>query len=204
MILRYPTKYVAFSRGYSSSHKGIDNAWNSSQGGANVAIIAPADGTVVAVVDNQVNNTSYSNYGNYVIIHHGKDELGYNIWTLSAHNLKGSAKVKVGDSVKQGQQIANMNNSGYSFGSHIHFEVRRGTNDANGRVDPVRHCYVFPDNVVNSSTNAEYNLLYYDDQQTKSIDKKYTVIITELSKQAANMLAHLAEIFGVPSETKEA
>ncbi len=204
MILRYPTRYVAFSRGYSSTHRGIDNAWNSNQGGANVPIIAPFDGRVITVVDNQDNNTSYSNYGNYIVIHHGKDENGVDVWTLSAHNLKGSATVKVGDTVKQGTEIARMNNSGYSFGSHIHFEVRRGSNDHQGRVDPVKYCYVYPDNVVNSSTNSEYSLKYFTGElAAQTGDKKYDIEIFGLSLQAVKMLERISEIFGSKCEKRE-
>ena len=48
--LYFPCKYVSFTRGYSSSHKGIDMAWNSKYGGPNHNILAPADGTVIKVL----------------------------------------------------------------------------------------------------------------------------------------------------------
>ena len=70
--LQYPKTYIAFSRGYSSSHLGVDMAWNSAQGGAHVPVFSPADGTVVTAVDGKGNTwgTSDHGYGNYVIVEH--------------------------------------------------------------------------------------------------------------------------------------
>ena len=72
--LQYPKTYIAFSRGYSSSHLGVDMAWNSAQGGAHVPVFSPADGTVVTAVDGKGNTwgTSDHGYGNYVIVEHAK------------------------------------------------------------------------------------------------------------------------------------
>lgn len=65
-------------------------------------------------------------YGNYVCIQHSS--------TLSscyAHN--NSLRVKVGQSVKQGQVIAASGSTGNSTGPHVHFETRVGGNP----VDPM-------------------------------------------------------------------
>ena len=46
------------------------------------------------------------------------------MYTLYAHMKYGSVTVKVGDRVSRGQVIGYMGNTGYSFGAHLHFEVR--------------------------------------------------------------------------------
>ena len=58
--LYFPCKYVSFTRGYSSSHKGLDMAWNSKYGGPNHNILAPADGIVKKVLKNY-NKTDKTN-----------------------------------------------------------------------------------------------------------------------------------------------
>ena len=94
-----------YQRPGESPHKGIDiPAPNGT------AIKAAAAGTVVTAA-------KHSSYGNYVIISHGG---GYA--TLYAHCSK--LYVTAGETVSQGQTIAAVGNTGYSFGNHLHFEVR--------------------------------------------------------------------------------
>lgn len=67
-------------------------------------------------------------YGNLVEINHGK---GY----VTRYGHSKEVKVKVGDTVKKGQLIATIGNTGRSTGPHVHFEVWR-----NGRtVDPMKY-----------------------------------------------------------------
>lgn len=59
--------------------------------------------------------------GNYIIIKHPNDEYsGY------AHLSTGSATVKKGDKVKQGQVIGKVGNAGHSAGPHLHFQIING------------------------------------------------------------------------------
>lgn len=143
--LGFPRDWIALSRGYSSSHKGIDMCWNWDYGGPNAPVLAPGDGEVVSIDDGWGNTYSsgVANWGNYIKIKHAT-----NIYTLSAHLLKGSLKVKVGDKVKRGQTIAYMNNSGYSNGNHVHFEVYVGGSGTAYRVDPLKYCYAYPKDIV--------------------------------------------------------
>jgi LysM repeat protein len=60
-------------------------------------------------------------YGTYIVIKHDNGTQ-----TLYAH--LSSNNVSVGDWVEKGQTIGGMGNSGKSTGTHLHFEVRGGTN----------------------------------------------------------------------------
>lgn len=56
--------------------------------------------------------------GNYIIIDHGNGEF-----SLSAHLMPGSMRVKVGDTVKAGQVIGQLGSSGNSTEPHLHFQI---------------------------------------------------------------------------------
>lgn len=79
--------------------------------------------------------SSFNNggYGNMCMIDHGTDANGVRIVTLYGH---GSALLKkVGDQVKQGDEIMKVGSTGMSTGAHLHFEVRE-----NGvTVDPKKY-----------------------------------------------------------------
>jgi murein DD-endopeptidase MepM/ murein hydrolase activator NlpD len=80
---------------------------------------------VVAVGDGVVSWAGKkSGYGKLIEINHGK---GYS--TRYGHNQ--SHMVKVGDTVKKGQQIALMGSTGRSTGPHVHFEVLRNGKKVN-------------------------------------------------------------------------
>jgi len=87
-------------------HKGIDFA--ADQG---AEVVAPADGVVIFV------GTRGSGYGKTVVIDHG-----YGVQTHFAH--LSATSVEVGKSVKRGQVIAQVGNTGRTTGAHLHYEVR--------------------------------------------------------------------------------
>lgn len=91
-------------------HSGIDISGSSASG---ALIVAAESGTVVTAGWND------GGYGYYVIIEHSDG-----VKTLYGHCLSGSLMVKAGDKVSTGQAIARVGNTGYSFGAHLHFEVR--------------------------------------------------------------------------------
>ncbi len=64
-------------------------------------------------------------YGYYVEIDHGD---GYR--TLYAH-FSGPPPVRIGQTVSQGQVVGYAGSTGYSTGTHLHFEVRRGGTPVN-------------------------------------------------------------------------
>lgn len=86
-------------------------------------ITAHSAGKVIKVIDylsgtNGVADREGMGYGNYVMIQHSNT-----ICTLYAHLEK--VYVKEGDTVKAGQRIGFMGNTGSSRGGHLHFEVRQ-------------------------------------------------------------------------------
>jgi hypothetical protein len=59
--------------------------------------------------------------GNQIVIDHGNGEFSY-----FAHLQHGSLRVKKGDTVKQGQVIAKLGNSGHATGPHLHYHLMAG------------------------------------------------------------------------------
>ncbi|MEE1037722.1 MAG: peptidoglycan DD-metalloendopeptidase family protein [Eubacterium sp.] len=95
-----------YLNGYRDYHLGID-------------IPAPTGTPVVAAKAGRVIATGgqHWSYGNIVIIDHGNG-----VATAYAHNS--SIVVSTGQIVSRGQTIALAGNTGNSYGSHLHFEVR--------------------------------------------------------------------------------
>ncbi|GAC41358.1 membrane protein [Paenibacillus popilliae ATCC 14706] len=88
-------------------HSGIDMA---TPGGT--PIYAAEDGAVIVA-------EWYGGYGNCVILDHGNG-----LWTLYGHIRSGGIKVQKGDTVKRGDKIAEVGQTGRATGNHLHFEVR--------------------------------------------------------------------------------
>lgn len=171
MILMFPVKtYIQITQGFSSSHTAIDmghctlSRWNNDSlvinkqlpyDGVNHEIVAPADGTVIAVVNNYPTQDSSGNsLGNYVRIDHGDG-----IVTTHGHMVMGSIPVSVGDTVRQGQKIGNMGTTGHSTGVHLHTYITiNGT-----RVNPIDYYYAFPFQALGSNIiDGTYVIKYYN------------------------------------------
>ena len=123
-ILKNKTNQI--TQKYGNGHTGIDIVGKEGL----PEIIAHSDGVVYAIQDGQDNNikaTGVKSYGNYVQIKHPN-----NMYTLYAH-LEKKLKVKLGQQVKRGQVLGVEGNSGCSYGTHLHFEVR---NKDNYVIDP--------------------------------------------------------------------
>lgn len=90
-------------------------------------IAAPASTPIYAVADGVVTAAGYHNhpysYGNYVQIFHGTADDGNTYSTLYAHMIQ-TPSVSEGQSVVKGQLIGYVGNTGYSFGYHLHFELK--------------------------------------------------------------------------------
>lgn len=107
-----------------AAHNGIDIV---NKGYTLGYIVAHSDGVVVGTRNN-CSGFEKGSYGNYVKIKHSN---GY--YTLYAHMAYNTVRVSVGQRVSEGQVLGYMGNTGYSFGGHLHFEVR---NTSDVRIDP--------------------------------------------------------------------
>jgi len=105
-------------------HSGIDFGYNMQP------VRAAADGTVTADGKQDPNNTNTYAwayvYGNYVQINHaGGFQTRYaHLWYNGRMPIPGG--IYVGKSVKRGDIIGFVGNTGYSTGAHLHFEIRAG------------------------------------------------------------------------------
>ena len=114
-----------------TNHKGIDLV-----GINDKTILSPIDGIVQSsTIISDKSNLTWQ-WGNYIRID-SADGM-----KLFFCHLK-SRLVKKGDKVKKGQPIGIEGNTGYSFGTHLHFEVRTSKDIA---VDPVG--YMKKDNKI--------------------------------------------------------
>lgn len=155
----YPlSRYIKITQIYHSGHLGVDYGWN--DGIYNhQPIVAIEDGIVVGCADGYDNTYGKSKiYGNYVNIDHGN---GW--WSLYGHLLKGSVRVKVGQKVKKGDIVAQMGNSGWSNGQHLHFELRNTYNSKQGSIDPIYYLYVEDKSIYVNPASLEYNQIKYRD-----------------------------------------
>jgi murein DD-endopeptidase MepM/ murein hydrolase activator NlpD len=87
-------------------------------------VLAPADGTVVEVIEGVHDNAPgsmnpYSAVGNCVVIQHSEEEV-----SVLAHFKKGTIVVKTGDKVSRGQLLGLCGNSGNSSEPHVHFHLQ--------------------------------------------------------------------------------
>lgn len=100
-------------------HAGLD--FSAPQG---TPIYATAQGVV------RIANNLGNGYGNHVVIAHG-----YQYSTLYGHMYR--IKVRVGQSVKRGEVIGYVGNTGKSTGPHLHYEVLKGKR----HLDPIYFFY---------------------------------------------------------------
>jgi murein DD-endopeptidase MepM/ murein hydrolase activator NlpD len=87
----------------------------------NTIVLAAAEGIVTYVKDYSCiggPSVSFWDYSNFISIKHQKGE-----YTRYDHLAFGSSKVRVGDIVIAGQEIAKVGMTGYTYLPHLHFQV---------------------------------------------------------------------------------
>lgn len=98
-----------------------------------IDLLAPKGTPIYAVLDGIVEvvangGRGWRGYGRVVFINHGNE-----LWSLYSHC--DTIKVKMGQTVRQGEQIATVGRTGRATGNHLHFELR----NKNGMViDPMK------------------------------------------------------------------
>lgn len=189
--------------GISSNHSGIDYG-------------VPVGTRIVSAGDGVVTETgTHRQYGNYIIIRHGKKS------TLYGHLSK--FLVSKGNKVKQGQQIAlsggkkGAPGAGSSTGPHLHFEVRdNGGVGAQGRVNPkglFGKAFSFIKNLVSSGINLAKRAFGMDsakrDQSENKNSLKNIFDFSDRNQSASSRLstpsiaALLSELDGDPTSYED-
>jgi murein DD-endopeptidase MepM/ murein hydrolase activator NlpD len=110
-------------------------------------ILAPADGSVVDVVDGVPENVpgemdATHPAGNYVILDHGHGEF-----SLLAHLVPGSLTVHRGERVASGRVLGRCGNSGHSSEPHLHYHLQDSDRFGDAEGLPAQFRHYFADDV---------------------------------------------------------
>lgn len=87
----------------------------------NTPVLAAADGVITIVKDDSTiggPNPAYWNFSNFISIMHENNE-----WSRYDHLKFNSSNVKEGQKVQQGQKIAEVGMTGYTYIPHLHFQI---------------------------------------------------------------------------------
>ena len=153
--MRSPLNYMGITQKKSLTHKGIDCGWNNKYGGKNVPVYSADDGVCVY-------RDYQSKSGGYILgIYHQK----YDVTTEYGHLQKGSLLIKVGDSIKKGEHIANMGNSGLQNGKklpyHLHFGICKGKGLKYGSIvawlNPTKYLNIYDGQTQADGTKVKLN-----------------------------------------------
>lgn len=121
-----------------SQHKSANGATNDDWYAWGTVVTAPAAGKVLEARDGVADNVlspagdkmfdfkvvfdDIKNfYGNFIVVEHAKGEV-----SVLAHLQNGSVKVKAGDKVRAGQELAKIGMSGDADRPHLHYQLQEG------------------------------------------------------------------------------
>ena len=124
-----PFSYGDADGRFGASRKGHTHQGQDLSAAEGTPVLAPRGGLVKAV------QYQASGAGHYVVIDGADEDRDY----VFMHLRTGSIPVREGQSVRTGQQIGEVGNTGRSFGAHLHFEVWAGGGWYSGgrAVDPL-------------------------------------------------------------------
>lgn len=145
--MRFPLKYNGITKAYGvKGHSGIDFGWHSVH---NAPVYSIADGEVIYYKKQPL--------GGYAIrIKHYKDKNGKYVYSEYGHLQKGSIRVKVGQKVKMGEQIACMGKSGVTTGEHLHLTMY--IDKYSKKVNPLLYLCLYKDQEVSPGTAKTFNI----------------------------------------------
>lgn len=157
-----------------SYHYGVDLGWNKYEGEK-----------VYAIYDSTLVEEGYDkNLGNYTVFKYDKKN---NTIIYRFLHLKNRTNIKVGEKVKQQTVVGYMGSTGYSTGTHLHFEYwicPKGYNykfSDRGKyaVDPLKHCYLFDNQTANKSINLLTRVLGTSKKKEKDSNKNQIKVVGE-------------------------
>ena len=118
---------IVFGATLADVHHGDVNR-NENWAAYNQPIVADAPGVVAVAVDGHPENVvgevdNYDAHGNYIVIDHGNGQF-----SMFCHLIPYSQKVRPGQQVQTGQELARCGNSGRSTNPHLHWQVMDAPN----------------------------------------------------------------------------
>lgn len=159
-------------------HKGVDLS------GTDKTLVAPCDGVIgSSTIITDKSNLTWQ-WGNYIRID-AADGLKIFMCHMAAR------KVKVGQKVKAGDVVGIEGNTGYSFGSHCHFEVRKNGESVDptpylgipnewGQYDiqtapkePTVRKYSYDKDGITYTRAKDFAIIYHDKDKRKGSVKRY-------------------------------
>ena len=170
----------------SSYHYGVDLGWNKYEGEK-----------VYAIYDSTLVEEGYDkNLGNYTVFKYDKKN---NTIIYRFLHLKNRTSIKVGEKVKQQTVVGYMGSTGYSTGTHLHFEYwicPKGYNykfSDRGKyaVDPLKHCYLFDNQTANKSINLLTRVLGTSKKKENVQDAHEAIRPTDINKTPEKMKEYL-------------
>lgn len=158
-VLKNGNAYI--TQNYSSKHKAVDLVAYINNKKTTDTVVAHTEGKVIALEKNKKNDkgaTGVNSYGNYVQIEHSN---GYT--TFYAHLSK--VYVKLGQTVKKGEAIGYMGDTGNSYGTHIHFEIRKNKTYSS-LINPINYL----NNDIPNYNNRSVSYRVYSNNKKKWLD----------------------------------
>lgn len=145
---------------YGGKHYGVDIISTS----GSLEVVSPAPGVVTesrnSIPNSWTGGTAKGNanvLGNYIIINHGKNSRGQNVYSRFLHLRYGSTRFKAGDKVKAGDVLGLYGQTGLSYGAHLHYDIYVG--DFSNRPNPMDYLsgkVLYPGEVKIPSGNSNW------------------------------------------------